>query len=64
MTMTQWNAHIGHLDQHITWPATGSEIIAACNGEDVEPSVLNEMKSKLVPDQTYTQEQVKNLLVA
>lgn len=64
MTQQQWDAHRGHMDDHITWPATKQEIVDACKGEDVEPEVLNELKSA-IPDgpKKYTKAELHNLLV-
>lgn len=46
MTQAQWDAHDEHFKSHVTkWPATKEEIIAACNGMDVEPAVLEEVKN-------------------
>jgi hypothetical protein len=64
MTQTQWDKHKEHLDEHISWPATKAQIVAACEGVDVEPSVLSEMKTKLQDGKQYTQNDVKKMLVA
>ena len=50
------------MANHITWPATKAQIVEACNGEDVEPEILAEVKS--LPDRTYkSAEEVKKILV-
>ena len=62
--MQQWTKHEGHMNDHITWPATKQEIIDACQGSDVDPEVLAEVKSTLPDgDKKYTKEEVKSLLV-
>ena len=64
MTMNQWNMHKQHMDEHIMWPATKEEILAACEGTDVEKEVLEEMKTKLSDgNRKYSQEEVKKMLV-
>lgn len=64
MTMKQWNDHKTHLDEHITWPATKQEIVEACQGSDVEPEVMEDLKTKLSDgDKKYTQEEAKRMLV-
>jgi hypothetical protein len=64
MTTQQWEAHRKHMDEHIKWPATKQEIVEACQGSDVEPSVLDEIKTKLKDDgKQYTQQEVKSMLV-
>lgn len=64
MTQQSWDNHKQHLDDHITWPATKTEIMAACNGTDVEPEVLEEIKTTLPDDDTkYTQQEFKQMLV-
>lgn len=62
--MKQWNDHKQHMDEHITWPATKKEIVAACQGIDVEQEVMSEIKTKLTEDdKKYTKSEVMNLLV-
>jgi hypothetical protein len=64
MTQAQWDQHMEHFDEHITWPATKQEILEACAGTDVEPQVLSEIKSKLMDgDRRYTEAEFQNLLV-
>lgn len=63
MTQQQWDAHASHMKEHVAWPATKTQIVAACNGEDVEPAVLEDVKTNL-PEGTYsTMEEVHNILV-
>ena len=64
MTQQQWDTHRGHMDDHINWPATKQEIVDACKGQDVEPEVLQELKTML-PDgaKKYTKAELHNLLV-
>jgi len=63
MTKAQWDKHTDHLNNHITWPATKEQVVAACNGEDVEPAVLEDVKQNL-PDGTYENaEEVMKVLV-
>jgi hypothetical protein len=65
MTTQQWNQHQQHMDEHISWPATKDAIIKACEGSDVEPNVLEEIKTKLSDgNRTYTEAEVKQILVA
>ena len=62
MTQQQWNQHIDHLRDHISWPANKAQIMAACMGEDVEKSVMSELKN--LPEKTYESEgEVKAALV-
>ncbi len=64
MTTQQWEDNQEHLDDHIMWPATKEEILAACNGKDMDESLLEEMKEKL-PDgnKKLTKEEVQAVLV-
>ncbi len=62
MTQQQWDKHIDHLRGHVDWPANKEEIVAACNGEDVEASVMTELKN--MPNKTYQNEgEIKKTLV-
>ncbi|MBI4089575.1 MAG: DUF2795 domain-containing protein [Candidatus Levybacteria bacterium] len=61
MTQKQWDQHVDHLRSHIIWPASKAEIVAACNGEDVSPEVLNELKR--MPDQTFQSESELNKML-
>lgn len=64
MNMQQWNMHETHMKEHIKWPATKEEIIAACKGEDVEADVLNELRTKLTDSgKKYTESELKKLIV-
>lgn len=64
MTLQQWNDHDDHMGQHINWPATKQQIYDACKGEDVDPSVLEEVNTKLSNgDRKYTLEEAKQILV-
>lgn len=63
MTQQQWDSHAGHMNEHVTWPATRKQILEACNGEDVEKEVLLDVAINL-PDGTYENEAaVKEILV-
>ncbi|MDP2692501.1 MAG: DUF2795 domain-containing protein [bacterium] len=63
MTQQQWDQHIDHLQNHVDWPASKSQIIAACSGEDVEASVMDELNN--LPSKTYQNEtEVKKILVS
>lgn len=63
MTQQQWDKHAEHLRDHITWPASKQQILEACNGEDVEKEVLEDVETNL-PDGTYENEaEVKGILV-
>lgn len=65
MTLQQWKDHQDHMDKHIMWPATKQQIYEACKGEDVEPSVLQEIKAKLADgEKKYSEEEAKKILVA
>ena len=63
MTQAQWDKHTEHLNSHITWPATKEQIVAACNGEDVEPEVLEDVKANLADGTYESAEDVKKILV-
>lgn len=64
MNMQQWNKHQKHMDEHIKWPATKKEILDACQGMDVEPEILEEMKMKLPDgDKKYTKEDFMNMMM-
>ena len=64
MTLQQWNAHSDHMNEHISWPATKQQIYDACKGEDVEPTILEEIKTKLSDgNKKYTLEEAKRILV-
>ncbi len=63
MTQQQWDKHAGHMNEHITWPANKQQILEACNGEDVDKEVLEDVEMNL-PDGTYeNEEEVKGILV-
>ncbi|MDP2637669.1 MAG: DUF2795 domain-containing protein [Candidatus Levybacteria bacterium] len=63
MTQQQWDQHIDHLQNHVDWPANKTQVIAACSGEDVEASVMDELRS--LPDKTYQNEgEIKKALVS
>ncbi len=65
MTTQQWDKHQQHVDDHIKWSASKQEIIDACQGMDVEPEVLEELKTKLSDGgKRYTKEELKSILVA
>lgn len=65
MTIQQWDEHKQHMDEHIAWPATKQEILDACQGMDVKPEVLEEVKMKLTNSgKKYTEEEVKKILVS
>lgn len=64
MTTQQWNEHRQHIDEHISWPANKKEILDACEGMDVKPEVLDELKMKLTNSgKKYTKAELKKLLV-
>lgn len=64
MTTQQWDEHKKHIDEHIMWPATKEEIMAACEGLDVEKDILDEIETKLTDgDKKYSKEEVKSMLV-
>lgn len=64
MTQMQWDKHQEHLDQHIKWPATKKEIVAACDGAHLDEDVLDEIQTTLPDDDTvYTEQQLKEMLV-
>ncbi|MBI3282632.1 hypothetical protein HYZ70_00975 [Candidatus Curtissbacteria bacterium] len=63
MTNQQWEDHKVHLTEHFPWPATGKAIKEACNGEDVTPEVLKEVKEMLDDEKKYTLDEVKKILV-
>lgn len=64
MNMQMWDKHQGHMDEHIKWPATKQEILEACAGSDVEPSVLKELKAKLMDGgKKYSEQELKNIMV-
>ncbi len=64
MTLVQWNAHQQHMDEHITWPATKDSILKACAGSDVDRSVLEEIKTKLMDGNTsYSKQDFKNIML-
>ena len=64
MTQVQWDKHIGHFNDHITWPASKEEIIKACSGEDVEPEILEELTNKLTAKPYNNSAELKQILVA
>lgn len=65
MTQQQWDKHQEHLDNHIVWPATKEEIVAACAGEDVDAEVLDEIKTEMPGgDRKYSKEEFRELMVA
>jgi hypothetical protein len=62
ITMKQWGEHDDHMINHISWPASKKDIVEACNGEDVEPDVMKEIKA--IPDREYeSPEDLKSVLV-
>ncbi len=43
-----------HLNEHINWPATGSEIVQTCNNmSDVPEAERKTVTAKLNPGKTY-----------
>ncbi|KKT58399.1 MAG: hypothetical protein UX91_C0003G0057 [Candidatus Amesbacteria bacterium GW2011_GWB1_47_19] len=65
MTQKQWDTHRQHVDDHITWPATKQEIVDACQGMDVEPAVLKDLKT-MIPDgpKKYTKSELHDQVVS
>lgn len=62
--MQQWNKY-NHFDEHITWPATKQEIIAACEGEHYDTQTLKEIKMALANgDKKYTKDEFKNMVMS
>lgn len=62
MTQQQWDKHAAHFNEHITWPATKQQIIEACQGQDVDEEVMNELKN--LPEKEYENEaELKDLLI-
>lgn len=63
MSLQQWDKHADHMMDHIKWPATKKEIIAACQGEDVEDDVMEDLKMNLAEGSYNNSEEVKRILV-
>jgi hypothetical protein len=62
MNIKQWQKHEEHMNDHISWPAGKQQVIDACNGEDVEPEVMAEIKA--IPDREYeSPEDLKSILL-
>jgi hypothetical protein len=51
--MSNLAEELGHIKNHIDYPATKQEVIAACNNMSDVPSDDKEWVSKSLPEQTY-----------
>ena len=64
MTLQQWNDHINHFRADITWPADKETIVKACDGKDLAPGILDDIKANLTDGKIYqNEEEVKEILV-
>jgi hypothetical protein len=51
--MSSLSEELGHLKNHVKYPASKAQVVAACNGMSDVPSADKEWISKSLPDQTY-----------
>jgi hypothetical protein len=51
--MTNLQEELGHIKNHITYPASKQQVVAACNNMSDVPSEDKAWVSKSLPDQTF-----------
>jgi hypothetical protein len=51
--MTNLQEELGHIKNHITYPASKQQVVAACNNMSDVPSEDRTWVSKSLPDQTF-----------
>ncbi len=51
--MSNLQEELGHIKNHIDYPATKQQVVEACNNMSDMPSDDKEWVSKSLPDQTY-----------
>ena len=62
--MSNLQEELGHIKNHISYPASKKDVVAACNNMSDVPSADKEFVSNSLPDQTFNKpEDVVNALM-
>jgi len=62
--MSNLQEELGHIKNHVTYPASKQQVVAACNNMSDVPSADKAFVSSSLPDQTFNKpEDVVNALL-
>jgi len=54
LVMSNLSEELGHLKNHVQYPASRNEVVAACNNMSDVPSADKEWVAKTLPEGRYT----------